>query len=293
MVVAGIFLVCPAVKAAQNICPNKGNYEPCACSGEKAEYSVECQQVLINDVIRIFKRNKPSRIVVFSLNLSAHDASSNGITTIPNNLLQDHSVSFCRLNSPNNSYSLHIERKAFYFSRNLTEFFYLGTFDIGRLDFTFLTGFEKLSALELEHISNVHLANWTSLPPLKNLKSLTIHRSTGLNDWKIFPPLVFGLEYLNLQRNQIESEPMDRILNWIAGHSAKTLNSLVLSENDMTRIPPQILNFTNTIFHLLIDKQKTGFRSIPSGSFNFTCTFCIFNLNGNNISTIEPGAFNG
>lgn len=290
MVAAGI-LTGP-VKAQTN-CPNGENYAPCVCYYANREYEVGCDQVLMEDVLSVFKRTTPSNMTTLTIYTSANDASIDAIITIPKDLLNEHQVhSEIRIYNPNSSYLLQIDQEAFRSSRNFTTECYLGDSDLSRLDFKFLTGFDELSILTVGYASNAHLANWTSLPQLPNLKTLTIYDSTGLNDWTTFPPFIRDLENLKLFSNKIQSVAMDRILSWAVSHSASTLQSLLIDGNDLTSIPRQIPEFTSMI-KLYMDGQKTGIPLIPSGSIKLSVPDSYVYLSANKIAIIEPGAFQG
>lgn len=297
MVTAGI-LIRPVV--GQVTCPNGENYQPCTCSNFNGEFSVVCKEVSLKDVVNVFNRTTPSNLRTFTCFLSPSDASNDSIITIPTDLLKEHQVVYeIQIYSLQSQiYSLRIEPEAFRSSKNYTEGFYLGNYmdsgrlDLSRLDFDFLMGFHKLSTLDLRFTANVHLAKWTSLPPLPNLKSLSIFISTGLSEWDTFPSLVRGLEELYLHYNNIESVAMDRILNWTVGHSATTLENLGLSGNDLTSIPQQISSLIS-LRSFVIESQNTGIPLISSGSIKSYGSLTFFSAHSNGFETIESDAFQG
>ena len=88
---------------------------------------------------------------------------------------------------------------------------------------------------------------------------------------------------------------MDRILNWALKSSAKTLELLDVSGNNLTKIPRQISSFKE-IYNIMLDNQKTAISILPTnGSFLFPKNHSILFISaaGNRIASIQPGAFQG
>ena len=277
-------------------------YQPCACFLEVGgtnipRYnSIRCENVSLATVSEIFHHitaNSSSNLFNVHINLSWADANE----TIPKNLLGHHQarnlISLLGLYGPNNSRSLlSIDPEAFYSSRNFTKMLSIKNFDLNRLNFNFLTGFHRLEILNFNETSNINLANWTFLPPLINLQELRIFNSTGLNEWTSFPNLTKGLNGLILLDNNIRDKPMERILNWTERFSLSTLRGLNIGGNLVTKIPRQISSFSKleTVF---FNGQKKGISLIPKGSLNLSAPVFKFSAQGDGITKIESGAFQG
>ena len=280
----------PAVEL-QN-CPNKQNYSPCTCGETYDGYSITCNRVPLANISSLFKQNTAAGWGNLFLKLSPTDVNK----TIPADLLGNHTVATIQLSCPTSNYFLTIDPNAFRSSRNSAELYSFINCDMNRLDFQFLSGFEKLTSLYFTEIKNAHLLNWTTLPTLNNLKSLTFGFSAAgdLNRWMTFPKLSRGLVQLNLIENNINDVEIDRILNWTLKTSAHTLEYLNLNRNNLTQIPRQISSFTK-IKRISFVNQNTGISLISNGSFSFSVNHFLYivDLNSNKIASIKPGAFQG
>lgn len=245
----------------QFYCPNGDNYLPCMCGPG----FVQCEGVL--EAVSVFNRTRPSRLTVFNLTISEQNPTN--ITIIPNKFLNKHQIEILDIKFVKSSYrnSLRIEPGAFSYSKNFTKWIVLEGCELSQLDFKFLTGFDSLSTVEFVSTFNVHLAKWTSMPSmLPNLAHLAIHNSTGLNEWETFPSLSRGLKVLDLNNNEIQSGPLDRILNWSVGHSGNTLEMLFLEQNSLT-VPPQINGLKN-LKYVDSSNQSPGIPVLPNGSLS-------------------------
>ena len=293
-----LFLGRQVAAQQQDSCPNYENYSPCVCSYiTNLGYSITCEGVSLLDISDAFNRTTGADLYFVDLYLSAFDASpENGEIMIPSDLLgYRHSAAKIYLNGPRRllrNYFLKMDPNAFRSSKDMAQTFGISDFDIGRLDFNYLSGFGKLSCLTFGALSNVGLADWTSLPPLPSLNNLDFSESPDLNDWAIFPRLTRGLEIMSLSYNEIRDSPMENILNWVISNSANTLQSLDIYGNNLTNIPRQMSSFSNLI-EINVAFQKTKNLSISTGSFSLSSQVSRIDAQYCGIENIEPGAFQG
>ena len=274
-------------------CPNEEDYRPCYCVNYvTGEFEIICDRVSLADVFNVFKRTTPANWYGAKITLSPIDLNQ----AIPADLLGKHRVTFeisiiCQSGSIANS--LIIDANAFRSSRNTAQWFYSRDCDLSQLDFDFLDGFHKINLIQLSDASNVHLANWTSMPPLHSLEYLNLFNARGLNEWTEFPNLVRGLKQLIVyDPSGIQDGPTDRILSWTLKSSLSTLETLGIEHSDLTSIPWQVPLFKK-LKELRFNDQKTGIASLLKGSLNFSVP--VYNLNARNsgIETIEAGTFQG
>ena len=291
--------------AGQQNCPNGENYFPCSCDYEDGGYVVVCNRTLVEDVAGVFKRNNPATLKTFRFILSSFESTSGAPISLPANLLNEHQVHYdIFLYCSSFSTKILIGPETFGWSKNFTEKFYVGypyaypsldgigcNFD--GLDFHFLSGFNNLTSLSIYNSANLEKANWTTLPPLASLNTLSIYNSDGLNNWAIFPNTSQGLTNLYLQSSSIQNDPMDRILNWTLEHSTDTLKTLYIDNNHLTNIPRQIPNFKQLEYLNMDNQYPDDIATVPSGAFTFNAPVSNINCRGNGIAKIEPGAFQG
>ena len=190
---------------------------------------------------------------------------------------------------------LRVNSEAFRSSKNITTKVSIQGCDVAGLDFLFLRGFKKMNNLYLYLDSNVHLAEWSTLPPLSELNNISIKFSTGLNEWTEFPNLgmVSDLSMaFNLQGNKIDDVAIDRILNWILESSSAIKHwQLDLSINSLTDIPKQMSSLKG-ITKLDFSYNPMDGICIRSGSIHFSQKIdLIFQSAG--VRAFEPGAIVG
>ena len=275
-------------------CPNEQDFSPCDCGFGW----IRCRGVPLISVLQLFKLERKRWdaywIGTFHIILPIEE------NIIPDNLLGDHRVldmiKIDCMPMPKNhtAQTIQVNQNAFKSSQISALALRISTCRLDKLDFVFLNGFHLLESLAFYDVMNVHLAHWSTLPPLKSLKELNIVRSTGLNEWQQFPVLINGLSKVNLGYNHILDVAMDRILFWllINSPSAKTLTTFNIEGNCLTRIPAQLSSFP---INKLFIRFNHKISSIRSKSFNFSHNHAIkeIYLSSNGIETIEPGAFQG
>ena len=253
----------------------------------KRAKSLTCNQVPLANVSSIFKQVNATKWRQFNITFSKSDNNQ----TIPAELLGNHTAKKIVLKCTGNS--LKVDSKAFLKTKNVTRVFSFDSCDLSQFNFDFLTGFDQLATLKFISVPNLHLINWASaLPNLRNLSGFVVRSSKDLNQWTKFPNLGNGLTRLVLNDNGMTDATMDRILSWASNTSAKTLNWLSLNENSLTKVSRQISTFT-AIKKFSMDKQKTGIPSISNDTFRFSSPIANFSASRNNITTIQPGSFQG
>lgn len=185
-----------------------------------------------------------------------------------------------------------IHPKAFRASQNFTRNFFISSCDVGQLDFTFLNGFHGLQLIRFILANNFHLAVWTSLPPLSHLTGLELFSSSGLDEWTSFPVLVQGLTEIFMHNTFLCDLSTDRILQWVIDSpSVNTLRYLHLDKNFLTRIPKQIRALSKLNKLVLTGNKITTIEK--ESIYRNSSTRCEIFLDVNEISNIEPGAFQG
>jgi len=133
-----------------------------------------------------------------------------------------------------------------------------------------------------------------TLPLLPKLTGLRLEIVRGLvDDAMTFPTLSTGglktFEFMYYDGKQNDAL-VSRMLDWILPSSAKTLESLTLVDIKITKIPSQIISFTAlTRLHL----SSNWITTIKTGELSFSVPVSEVGLSGNQINSIEPGAFQG
>jgi len=83
---------------------------------------------------------------------------------------------------------------------------------------------------------------------------------------------------------------VSRMLDWILISSAKTLETLAIDFIRIAEIPSQIPSFTALNY---LDLDRNSIITIKNGTLRFSVPVLKLNLGRNNITSIEPGAFQG
>ena len=288
-----IFFLVELSTAQPNYCPNGQSYFPCSCSLDDLGYQVFCDEVSLSIVADVFAGKPATDLFDFHVILSFSDWNG----TIPANLIDQHRASRIRISGyrrASYSFQITVNPNAFRLSSNFTKALSIYYLDVSGFDFQFLQGFEKLSFLELSWTKNVQLADWISFPgaSLTSLDTLIIDDSTGLNEWKTFPQLPYGLNKFQLNQNEIYDSAMGDILDWVAQYSANTLTDLHLNGNNLTTIPSQISLFKKLEL-LYTSQQSTKMTKIYSGAWTFASPVYFISAWSSGIEEIQDGAFNG
>ena len=248
-----------------------------------------CRLLPIHQVNEVFRLTTPTDIEQIHLTLQLN--SSPPIIVVPKDIFANHRATKSielRQFFYDARIILQIHPEAFRSSVNVTQQFTIGLSNMKMSNFSFLVGFNRLQELIIEDSGNVDMS---TLPTLPSLKRLTILKCTGLKGWTIFPILIKGLEYVDIQGNVLNDDEVDRILDWILNSPSQfTLNYLDLSRNSLTRIPHQLKSFyrLETIF---IHQQ------LPPAGFPFLSNLSLsrsvrhLKLSFCKIANIELGTF--
>jgi len=228
--------------STQADCPNEEDYSPCTCyryDDPSRNPSVNCASNL-SEISSVFKRTTAADIEVISIDLVETDP----IKIIPADLINNHRAEYISIGCASiNNQPLKVDSQAFRSSKDLINGVQSYNCDLNQFNFEFMSGFNLLSAVSFNRVSNFGRANWTSFP--NNLPSMIdfyIYGSTGLNEWVTFPRLTRGFTFVSLISDGIQNEAMSRILNWTLQYSANTLIYL-------TRRPPKSGHFFTLRWH--------------------------------------------
>ena len=276
-------------------CPNGDDYSPCHCS----DLALHCRNVSV-DVIAPLIAHKESK------NNTNHQLDLFGLTTQPinnifipahlfGNVLVMAAIRLqCGTISVRATQRMRIHTNAFRSSENITNVMSIVACDLSALDYLFLNGFHQLKTLAIDWAVNVHLANWTTLPPLSGLKILNITNSEGLNKWiHKYPELVSGLIEFKLISCNIGDVVLDRMLQWLQNSSSNALEVLYLKNNTLTKIPQQ-LPFFKKLSSINLDFNPLS-TALHNASFIFSQRpfFLTISLRSCGIDIIQPDAFQG
>ena len=269
------------------------DYSPCECqvypnNPSPNDIFVFCYNVTVQSIRDAFQRvNDPE---IYSLQLSSLiTVGTNNTISIPANFLGNTSVTNIDIDCVGDY--LVIDPLAFRFSENETTEFLVAVCDLGlQADFSFLNGFEKLVTLGIDSANNITAFQY--LPPLPSLELLLITSSPDLNQIE-FPDLSPAkLKELQLAGNSLNDETADAIVAKLAAStSADSLEHLHFISNPLTRVPNQV----GSAFPRLkgVNFYANKISQLSPSSFAFVPPLEWLNLNLNNITVVESGAFQG
>ena len=237
-------------------------------------------------IANIFATTQPVSVSIkLMLTLNPND------DIIPMNLLGSKFADAITLRCLTNSFKLRVNQDAFSTSRNYATSVTINNCDMAEANLAFMNGFNAMASLYLNANINLKFSLATLPYPLPNLNYLNMYNSKGLNDMKYYPtPLTKGLVYLDLGSNDLDDEGANRLLEWITKSSFNTLQTLYADYNFLTQIPIQIPNFValNTL-----EITRNQISSIGEGALRFNAPVLRLFAANNNISSIQPGAFQG
>ena len=257
---------------------------------------IRCESISLGEIAQMFaSKNRMNisakTIEIFHLVLPPTETPRGGPTIIPPNLLQDHQVTGEILIECLTAQNLSIDAEAFRSSRNFTLDLKISACDLSRLEFHFLKDFQQLRILTFYSDTNVHLAEWSTLPILHDLNEFKIIYCTGLNEMSQFPRLFHGMMKIDLSSSNIGDSAIDRILEWMQNLYGK-LSHLNLESNALTKIPAKITSF-NQIRKIFLGHNLLSNATIPSGSFFGSDIGLTLHLENMGIESIHSGAFQG
>ena len=280
------------IENEKGILPCPEDYSPCVC-GDYPTFGlyVICEAVSIENIVSVFNRTTDTDI--FWLQLRPLPTVEGRGVALPADLLSGKRARAIDLYCPNvvngDLFRLTIDPLALSSSEDLMEYFYVLGCDLSQqMNFNFLTGFNKLYNLYLYGSTNVQ--GIQNLPSLPNLDTLSINQCTGLDLITNFPgQSVPGLLQVYLTDNNLDDQTTERILTSIVSStSVNTLNTLSLAYNRLTKIPPQVLSFTQ-VKDLSLSGNNIPF--IPSTSLALKAPrIDRLALTNVSLTDIEPGA---
>ena len=237
-------------------------------------------------IANIFATTQPVTVPIkLSLTLNPND------NAIPMNLMGSKFAESITLRCIAKTFKLRVNQDAFLTSRNFANIVSISNCDMAETNLAFMNGFTALGSLYLS--TNVNLqSSLPTLPyPLPNLNYMNFYSSQGLNNIINFPTvLARGLNYIDLGTTGLDDGGASRILDWISKSSFNTLQTLYLDYNSLTHVPTQIPSLT--ALHAL-EISGNQISLLGTGAFRFTAPVTKILAAGNQIKTIQPGAFQG
>ena len=280
-------------------CPKGENYWPCQCD-RGWFFSVKCKSIPTEQVVEIFKT--PNQTVnFFSFNLEA--TTTLGVVHIPANVLSYRIVSdFLTLKCHRGQNEIElvpltIDPNAFNSSLGYLKQLNIWNCDLGRLDFSFLTGFNQLRVFKVFNATNIEKANWNLFPPLPSLKELEFQidreLQNNLNAWALkLPPLTNGIRKLVLFAS-VHDDEADHLVHWLLKSSVATLQHLELQQTKLTRIPPRISQFENLIDSLIITCDDSEINVLIENSIKLNILPSVIEISQCGIDELQSGAIQG
>ena len=211
---------------------------------------------------------------------------------IPPNLLGDNPVEEIIKFDCQQQKRLAIHPDAFKASREFTLHLLLVHCNLDGMNFSFLKDFRKMISIQLNNNTNIHRADWESLPPLPALYMLLI-KNMKLDEWTHFPTLDNGLRSISLSENFIGDGAMDRIIQWlIDSKSADTLVLLDITSTHLTAIPRKMFSL-KMLKTLLMDHNPIKTFQTNSNDVSVAFGYPRLSLFSCKIDTIDPDVFQG
>ena len=260
------------------------DFSPCTCTPfpiEDSVINVECDQVSSDEIVEAFSRNTTTNLIRLFLKLS--DNSSH----LPADLLGENRAEEIDLTCMNRDFDLTVDRDAFRNSASSLLSLFIFDCPLSATEFVFLTGFQVINYFQ---ILNSTFPSLGDLPKLPSLYELIISECSDFTEWG--KPDLTSLVEFRLGYNLLGDQTVDEILDSILAMSSDpSLQTLILQNNNLTRIPESVHLFPN-----LTDLNMDG-NTIPiikAGSITFgTADFVYLRLEDLSMAAIEPGAFQG
>jgi len=243
------------------------------------------------DQIKQIFSNSQIDIFLFSIYLQESDS-------IPADLLGSNSITSslyiygAASNSESSYASLSVDSNAFRSSKDTLQYFTTYYLDTELMDFTFLTGFQKIVKVELNSVLGLDQSLRT-LPALPTMVSLFFDNSTSLNE--VFqtvgnPLQVDGLNYFRAYTSGLDAKSLSNLLNWLAPSSVESLREINIFGNNIETIPSQLRNFS----HLqTIDISQNKVDMTISASSFIVPRYIYVTLASSRVVQVEAGAFQG
>jgi hypothetical protein len=96
--------------------------------------------------------------------------------------------------------------------------------------------------------------------------------------------------YVECSNHNLDDTKISTILNSFLAPGISPLGGLILTNNQLTKIPDQLKQFTQLTY---VDLDENKISSLTAGTLSFTARIDAINLGFNQLTTIAPGAFDG
>jgi len=273
---------------------NPFDYTPCNYSSG----NVICDKIPLEEVKKVFRRTSFPRLASAKLILHPYIFIDKFIPedVFGTKLILDINLEYS--SDSGGDIELQVDANAFRATKSYTNQFKIKTIDCTHLNLGFLSGFDKLTYLDLTNIFNIQYC-LPGLPPLPNLNYLHMRYCTGMDHLNIFPALTNGLKGFSLTGDVYQinlfttynDDTVERIIDWLLLSSANTLKDLGITDmKRMARIPNKIGSF-KALERLWLNKNNIS--SIQAEAFSFSAPVSLLHIGSNGLKGIEPGAFQG
>ena len=273
------------------------SYGPCSCSYDPTTMTgptVNCYRIPVSTVQSFFKKVKNLHLSKFSLTPNIND------TKIIPNVIGTHTVGILEFTCPRRRSRLVIDSAAFSQTKSVTTDLYIKHCDLVNLNWSFLSGFTKLSYLDIEYCSNFHVTFFNTFPSatLTSLSIFSLSSIMGLNGFKNIysktpAKLPNGLSqvYIIYSYDFGDDALKNFLAKWVIPSSKNTLTYFEVAGNSLTKIPSDVLKFnqlnTANFYENVIP------LTIPPGVLNFNATVQTVYLDDSHITSVPDGAFKG
>ncbi len=236
------------VDSTAGISKAKDPFYPCQSStSTDGILSVLCNNITGKRVRTAFERSKIYRIDQFVFKLE-----NNKDQNIPANVIGNHSIGKITIHCPGKNSPLRVDSAAFSLTKLATKSLTISNCNLKYLDWSFLKGFSYLSSLNIvANSSNLHQRFYT-LPTrtLAKLEIFHLDSVLGLNGFnhtcRKFPaPPPKGLTELYINNcYDVGTDALQNLLTkWVTRTSRRSLESLSLSNNSLTRVPSEVYRY--------------------------------------------------
>jgi len=208
------------------------SYGACTCLYDPATMAgpdVKCNQIAVSTVQSIFKKVKNNYLSRLILTPNIND------TKIIPNVIGNHSVGTLVIGCPKRKTMLIVDPAAFSGTKSVTTDFYTVGCDLRKLNWSFLSGFTKLTSLNVVVCSNFHVTFFSTIPSatLTSLSIFSLNSVTGLNGFNNNSmkapaklPKGLGQVYIVYCYDLGDAALQNLLAKWVTPSSANTLTLL-------------------------------------------------------------------
>jgi len=270
------------VDSTAGISKAKDPFYPCQSStSTDGILSVLCNNITGKRVRTAFERSKIYRIDQFVFKLE-----NNKDQNIPANVIGNHSIGKITIHCPGKNSPLRVDSAAFSLTKLATKSLTISNCNLKYLDWSFLKGFSNLISLNIvANSSNLHQRFYTL--PTRTLAKLEIFHLDS----------VLGLNINNCY--DVGTDALQNLLTkWVTRTSRRSLESLSLSNNSLTRVPSEVYRYGLVYVEISGNLQPL---TLPNLSFYAVAGYSFVPygnpptliLSNSKITSISPGAFQG